>query len=104
MSTPDNLDDLSSTQLGELVVKLFVKLAEQDRTISNLRLEIARLKGLKGPPAIKPSGMDKGTEPAKSDQQQRRPGRGKIRPRVSVEDRILSVAVLAGSRFKGYVS
>ncbi len=104
MSAPDNLDDLSSTQLRELVLKLFVKLTEQDRTISELRLEIARLKGLKGPPAIKPSGMDKGTEPAKRDQQQMRPGRGKIRPRVSVEDRILSAAVPAGSRFKGYVS
>ena len=88
VSAPDNLDDLSSTQLRELVVKLFVKLAEQDRAISDLRLEIARLKGLKGPPDIKPSGMDKGTEPAKRDQQQRqrRPGRGKVRPRVSVED------------------
>jgi hypothetical protein len=104
VSAPDNLDDLSSTQLRELVVKLFVKLAEQDRAISDLRLEIARLKGLKGPPDIKPSGMDKGTEPAKRDQQQRRPGRGKVRPRVSVEDRILSAAVPAGSRFKGYVS
>ncbi len=104
MSAPDNLDYLSSTQLRELVLKLFVKLTEQDRTISELRLEIARLKGLKGPPAIKPSGMDKGTEPAKRDQQQMRPGRGKIRPRVSVEDRILSAAVPAGSRFKGYVS
>jgi hypothetical protein len=85
VSAPDNLEDLSSSQLRELVLKLFVKLAEQDRTISDLRLEIARLKGLKGPPDIKPSGMDKGTEPAKRDQQQM-PGRGKIRPRVSVEE------------------
>jgi hypothetical protein len=104
MNAPDNLDDLSSTQLRDLVLKLFVKLAEQDRAISDLRLEIARLKGLKGPPDIKPSGMDKGTEPAQRDQQKMRPGRGKIRPRVSVEDRILSAAAPAGSRFKGYVS
>ena len=49
---------------------------------------------------IKPSGMDKGTEPAKHDKQQDRPGRGKIRPRVIVKDRILSAAVRPGSRFK----
>lgn len=104
VSPSDNFDDLSSAQLRELVLKLFVKLSEQDRMISELRLEIARLKGLKGPPDIKPSGMDKGTELAKRDQQQKRPGRGKIRPRVSVEDRVLGAAAPAGSRFKGYVS
>jgi len=104
VSPSDNFDDLSSAQLRELVLKLFVKLSEQDRMISELRLEIARLKGLKGPPDIKPSGMDKDAELAKRDQQQKRPGRGKIRLRVSIEDRVLGAAAPAGSRFKGYVS
>src|SRR5271156_194754 len=104
MSPPVELDGLSSVQLRELVASVFAKLAELEHTIAEQREEIARLKGLKGRPDIKPSGMDKATDPGKPDRQEKRLGRGKVRPRVSVEDRILSAAVPAGSRFKGYVS
>jgi len=103
VSPPDNFDELSSSQLRELLLKLFSKFTEIEKVVADQRAEIARLKGLKGKPDIKPSGMDKGTDPAKRDQQQNRPGRGKIRPRVIVEDQILSAAVPPGSRFKGYV-
>ncbi len=48
--------------------------------------------------------MNKATDPAKPDRQQTRQGRGKVRPRVSVEDRVLKAAAPAGSRFKGYES
>jgi len=103
VSPPDNFDELSSNQLRELVLKLFGKLTDLEKLVAEQRAEIARLKGLKGRPDIKPSGMDKGTEPAKPDPPQKRPGRGKVRPRVNVEDQILRAAVLPGSRFKGYV-
>ena len=102
MTPPADLDALSPAQLRELVASLFAKLADLERANAELREEIARLKGLKGRPDIKPSGMDKATEPASPVKRGERRGRGKVRPRVSIEDRIIKAAVPAGSRFKGY--
>ena len=47
------------------MVTLFEQVAEQPRMIAALRDEIARLKGGPRRPNLKPSGMEKATEPDK---------------------------------------
>jgi hypothetical protein len=56
------------------------------------------LKGLKGRPNIKPSGMDQRTAPQKQGKQT---GRGKVTPRVKVEEEVIRVEIPPGSIFKG---
>ena len=96
------LSGLSRAELEALLVELFGEVAALKQIDSELREEIARLKGLKGRPKIRPSGMDKGTEPPKPDQQAKRRGRGKVTPRVSIEEQVVKAAVPPGSRFKGH--
>ena len=74
----------------QLVMKLLEENAEQKRVIAEQREEIARLKGLKGRPPIKPpSGMENGTSSKPGGRRARRRHRGKIVPRVEVEEQIL---------------
>jgi hypothetical protein len=101
---PPALSALSRPELEALLVELFGKVASLTQTVAELREEIARLKGLKGRPNIKPSGMDKGTAPAKPTKNEKRPGRGKVTPRVSVEETVINAEIPPGSRFKGYQS
>jgi len=102
---PFNLFDLNRPQIEALLVDLFGEVAALKQVVSEQREEIARLKGLKGRPNIqpsKPSGMDNATEPANPGKKGKRRFRGKVTPRVTVEDHVVKVAVPEGSRFKGY--
>jgi hypothetical protein len=99
---PPDIDGLPPAELKQLVLRLLEENAAQKRVIAALREEIARLKGLKGRPAIKPSGMENATSAKPAGKQPRRRGRGKATPRVNVEAQILKAEVPLGSRFKGY--
>jgi hypothetical protein len=100
MAPPGDLDALSPTELKALVLELLGKVAALEQTVAAQCAEIARLKGLKGRPALKPSGMETASEPKPPSPPKGR--RGPVRPRVAIEDQVIEATVPPGSRFKGY--
>ena len=98
------LSALSRPELEVLLVELFAEVASLKQTVAEQREEIARLKGVKGRPNIKPSGMDKGSAPARPTKNEKRHGRGKVMPRVGIEEKVINAEIPPGSRFKGYQS
>jgi hypothetical protein len=107
MLPPADLDRLSHADLKGLVLKLLEEMAELRRTVAAQRDEIARLKGGSGRPNIKPSGMDKATDPKPPPTAGGAPRpKGSTRSKLSIhEERTVEVAAPPrGSRFKGYTS
>jgi Transposase IS66 family len=102
---PPDFDRLSRADLKDLVLKLLEEVTELRRTVAAQRDEIARLKGGPGRPNIKPSGMDRATEPKASPT-----AGGESRPKGSKTSKLtvheeLTVDLIAppqGARFKGY--
>jgi hypothetical protein len=109
MGAPQDIDELTKSELRAAVLALLSKVKELEQLVKAQGDEIARLKDLNQRPKIKPdkpSGMEKETS-AKS----KRGGDGlggrlrrgpKRAPRVAVEDEVLSPPIPPGARFKGY--
>ena len=103
MPSPENPDSLSPAELKALVVELLGRVRELERQVAVRDAEIARLKGLKTRPDIKPSGMEPPSKaPADLPAGPRRGGGNKTARRSIDEERVVKVAAPAGSRFKGY--
>ena len=93
---------LGLEELKALLVQALEENARLKAKNAELREEIARLKGLKGRPKLKPSGMEKAADAARSAG--RKGSRGAKRTACAIDEtRILKPDSLPkGARFKGY--
>jgi Transposase IS66 family len=104
MSAPAKIP-LSNLPRGELEALAERLLAENDalrQVIAGLKAEVATLKGVRGRPELKPSGMDERTEPAPAESRGRGAKASKAGRLPIDEERVIAADVPAGSRFKGY--
>src|SRR4051794_19831361 len=104
MSAPGKIS-LSGLPRGELEAPAERLLAENDalrQAIAGLKAEVATLKGVKGRPELKPSGMEKGAGSEPGATSRGRGGRGKADRLTVDEERVVAAEVPAGSRLKGY--
>jgi len=101
--SPKDISGLGLEELKTLLVQALEEAARLKAENAELREEIARLKGLKGRPKLKPSGMEKAAgAPAKGG---RRKGRRGVKRAKLVIDEAKIVkpdSLPEGARFKGY--
>src|SRR5258707_5617707 len=104
MLPPADLDRLPPAELKSLVLKQWEEVAELRRLVATLRDEIARLKGGSGRPNIKPSGMDRTTEPKPSPAggEPRQKDSKTLKLTIHEERTVPLMTPPQGSRFKGY--
>jgi hypothetical protein len=91
----------SPEELRRLVAELLGEVTRLRDENAALREEIARLKGHKGRPKIKPSGMERATPERTPRATTKRSQRGTTAKQVH-EERVLAISAPPGSRFKGY--
>ena len=97
------LSGLSRGELEALAERLLAENATLRQAIAELRAEVATLKGVKGRPKVRPSGMEKGTEPEPAEAGRGRSAKAPKIGRLAIHaERVIEADVPAGSRFKGY--
>ena len=95
--------ELSRGALEVLTERLLAENAALAQALAELRAEVAKLKGVKGRPVIKPSGMERGTEPKPAEKGRQHGAKGGKTERLAIQaERIIKADVPPGSRFKGY--
>lgn len=101
--------DQSTQELWRLVERLLGEVAELRERVAELeeenralKEENAHLKGLKGRPKLKPSGMEKNTDRPTHRQDRKKGFRASRQKPVVNEVQKLKVSPPAGARFKGY--
>ena len=102
---PEAIEGLAIGELRSLVESLLAEVTRLRAENAALREEVARLKGLPPRPKLKPSGMEKASQPPpqSSGKPKRKRRRGAKRDRLVVgEERVLAAGAAAGSRFKGH--
>jgi hypothetical protein len=103
---PEKVERLAIGELRSLVESMLAEMARLRAENAALREEVARLKGLPPRPKLKPSGMEKASQPPtpqSSDKPKRKRRRGAKRDRLMVgEECVLAASAPPGSRFKGY--
>ncbi|TWI61926.1 transposase IS66 family protein [Desulfobotulus alkaliphilus] len=108
MIKPPKITDLTENQCTPLVIDLYEVIEFQREQIQQLKDEIARLKGEKPKPDIKPSKLDKSTEERAKEKKSdgKRPGSTKKKKTRNLEihesKKIAPDIIPEGSRFKGY--
>lgn len=104
--SPLDIDDLDVACLKVLIIELLEEQAALRAENAALREENRRLKGLNGPPDLRPSGMDQKARSrarAKTGRGANKARRGSKKGRVSIDEhRVVKADAPAGSRFKGY--
>ena len=103
VSTKIPVAELSRSELEALSERLLAENAALKQALAELRAEVAKLKGVKGRPVLKPSGLDQGTEPKPANRDQKRGPKGHKTERLAIHtEQIIKADVPPGSRFKGY--
>src|SRR3954462_7724148 len=86
-----SLSGLPRGELEALAEQLLAENAALRQAIAELRAEVATLKGVKDRPKLRPSGMEKGTEPEPDTRDRGRGAGGRKAKRLSIdEERVIS--------------